>query len=196
MTFKLLCSKLYLVAIYEVLQISRGNMNSHKTAISRKTGSRPLQDLIVDKLINGDVLDYGAGKGADTKYLIDLGYTAIGYDPYYTPDMPQRKFDTVFCNYVINVISDYATRTALVNILLSKCKRGGHVIITTRTTKEINKNAINGDWRSLNDGFLTSRGTFQIGFNSNDLIQYLPTGGKIIKQCDNSKYSYIIIEKL
>ena len=43
---------------------------SHKTAIARSGPSAPLLTLEKMGLINGEVLDYGCGKGADEKYLL------------------------------------------------------------------------------------------------------------------------------
>ena len=58
---------------------------------------------LLDKegLLDGRILDYGCGRGFDAG---ELGLEA--YDPYFFPDMPKGKFDTITCNYVLNVVSE------------------------------------------------------------------------------------------
>ena len=54
--------------------------------------------------LNGDILDFGCGFGSDVKFLHDQGYHISGYDPHYFPEYPTRKFDTIICFYVLNVL--------------------------------------------------------------------------------------------
>ena len=76
---------------------------SYKTAIKRRKFSKPTLWLIGNRSIshNSNALDYGCGKGFDSDLLeID------GYDPYYRPHglIIERKYSTIICNYVLNVI--------------------------------------------------------------------------------------------
>lgn len=80
------------------------NTNSHLTAKEREKASFPLNKLLREKRIKGRVLDYGSGHGKDVEHLKSLGFDAIGYDPYYAPEMPEGKFDTITCTYVLNVL--------------------------------------------------------------------------------------------
>ena len=102
-------------------------MNSHKTAISRKTGSRPLRDMIKRGHIKGRVIDYGCGKGADIEYMKNHGINVCGYDPWFFKDECKGLFDVVFCNYVINVVNNEENRKQLIHSLFSKCKSGGYI---------------------------------------------------------------------
>ena len=43
------------------------------------------------------------------------GYNIIGYD-YYRPYYPEGKFDTIICNYVLNVLEPYAQAEVLMNV--------------------------------------------------------------------------------
>lgn len=80
------------------------NPYSHLTAKQRDTPSLPVRMLHERKLIQGSVLDYGCGFGRDVQFLQAKGFDAQGYDPHYLPDLPTRKFDTILCFYVLNVL--------------------------------------------------------------------------------------------
>ncbi len=80
------------------------NPNSHLTAKERKEPSFPTKKLLAENRILGDVLDFGCGKGADLDFLQKQGFSVAGFDPYYVPKYPDRKFDTILCNYVLNVL--------------------------------------------------------------------------------------------
>jgi ATP adenylyltransferase len=49
--------------------------------------------------IRGRVLDFGCGLGADVLFLRKNGFETIGYDPYYAPEIPEGRFDTILSNY-------------------------------------------------------------------------------------------------
>ena len=78
--------------------------NPHLTAIERKTLSFPTRLLKDRNLLLGDILDFGSGFGYDTDQLKEEGYNIIGYDNYYRPEYPEKQFDTIICNYVLNVL--------------------------------------------------------------------------------------------
>ena len=117
--------------------------NAHKTAIARKTPSAPSKRIMETGLDVGRVLDYGCGKGCDART-----YNWEMFDPHFMPDMPAGKFDTIVCNYVLNVIDSEAERTRVLADIRSRLHKGGCAYITVRN-----------DSKSLN-GF-TSRGTWQ-----------------------------------
>jgi len=116
---------------------------THLTAIGRTTVSQPTKYLLGRNLIDGRTLDYGCGRGFDAKAL-----GIESYDPYFQPDMPDGDFDTIICNYVLNVISDLTSRTIVVDLISRKLAPGGVAYISVRN-----------DRKNLN-GF-TSRGTWQ-----------------------------------
>jgi diadenosine tetraphosphate (Ap4A) HIT family hydrolase len=81
------------------------NQFSHLTAIERNYLSFPAQLLLNQNLLQGKILDFGCGFGNDVKLLRQKGFDITGYDPYYFPQYPHNKFDTIICFYVLNVLS-------------------------------------------------------------------------------------------
>ena len=86
------------------------------TAIKRTDFSVPTRYLMQHNLLRGKILDFGCGYGFDTDELKKQGYDITGYDYYYRPDFPEGKFDTIFCNYVLNVLEPYAQAEVLMNV--------------------------------------------------------------------------------
>jgi diadenosine tetraphosphate (Ap4A) HIT family hydrolase len=80
------------------------NKYSHLTAIERTYLSFPAKYLLNQNLLKGNILDFGCGFGNDVKILQKKDFNISGYDPYYFPDYPQNKFDTILCFYVLNVL--------------------------------------------------------------------------------------------
>lgn len=54
--------------------------------------------------INGRVLDFGCGYGADVDFLAEKGFDVTGYDSHHAPTYPEGRFDTILCHYVLNVL--------------------------------------------------------------------------------------------
>ena len=98
----------------------------HKTAIKRNALSLPMRHLNDKGLLKGRVLDFGCGKGGDVERL-----GIEGFDPFHRPTMPKGKFDTITCNYVLNVISDKDGKKVLDEIR-SKLKKNGKAYISVR----------------------------------------------------------------
>jgi ATP adenylyltransferase len=80
------------------------NPNSHLTVKERKYPSYPAKQLRSMGQIQGRVLDFGCGLGVDVSFLRKNGFETIGYDPHYAPEIPEGRFDTILCNYVLNVL--------------------------------------------------------------------------------------------
>jgi DNA phosphorothioation-associated putative methyltransferase len=116
---------------------------SHLTAIKRKKISLPMRWLIDNGHINSgdDILDYGCGRGYDADEL-----EITGYDPYYRPELPDRKFDIVTCNYVLNVIEDPQERLNVETELIFRARKKAFV-------------SVRNDVHALNG--CTSKGTWQ-----------------------------------
>ena len=100
--------------------------DSYKTAITRKALSVPTARLLKAGLLRGDILDYGAGKGFDARAI-----GASSYDPHFAPKKPATKFDTIICNYVLNVV-DESTQSEIVSEILSHMKKDARAYITVR----------------------------------------------------------------
>ncbi len=78
--------------------------NPHLTAIERTSMSFPTRLLKDRKLLIGEILDFGCGFGFDTDQLQKSGFNIVGYDNFYYPEYPEKQFDTIICNYVLNVL--------------------------------------------------------------------------------------------
>ena len=89
-----------------------GDIERHKTAISRDSLSVPLFLIAKRGYLNGDytVLDYGCGKGDDLKELEAHGVDCIGWDPAHRPDTDIKECDIVNLGFVINVIEEKQER--------------------------------------------------------------------------------------
>ncbi len=83
---------------------SNKNPNSHLTIKKRRWPSFPTKFLFSNGFIKGKTLDFGCGLGLDINYLKNKDIDITGYDPYYLPEYPKVKFDTIICNYVLNVL--------------------------------------------------------------------------------------------
>ena len=92
------------------------NSNSHLTAIERTSISFPARILLNQNKIKGKVLDFGCGIGKDVEQLADKGYDIKGYDPFYFPEFPTEKFDTILCFYVLNVLLPEEQAAVLMNV--------------------------------------------------------------------------------
>lgn len=117
---------------------------SHLTAMSRRSPSRPMKLLDGAGMLQGEVLDYGSGRGYDADY-----YEVDSYDPYFRPNSEVflNKYNTITCNYVLNVI-DEKTGKEVVGKIIKMLHRGGSAYITVRRDLK-------------NTDYYTSRGTFQ-----------------------------------
>jgi ATP adenylyltransferase len=82
----------------------RQNPYAHLTAKERDRPSFPTRRLLGPGHIEGRVLDYGCGHGADVDFLCEKGFEVKGYDPHYAPERPEDTFDTILCHYVLNVL--------------------------------------------------------------------------------------------
>jgi diadenosine tetraphosphate (Ap4A) HIT family hydrolase len=107
------------------------NPNSHLTAKERDTLSFPAKILLNQNLLVGDVLDFGCGFGNDVKMLKTKGINIESYDKYHFPEYPIKKFDTIICFYVLNVLLPEEQATVLME-LSQLVKPTGKVYIAVR----------------------------------------------------------------
>jgi len=123
------------------------NNKSHLTAITRKTLSAPSAVLAYDLEVipahdeGKDCLDFGCGKGQDAGFL-----AFDKYDPHFFPNLPDKKYDLILCNYVLNVVGE-SEGQEIINQIRSLLKPTGTAFITVRRDVKV-------------DGF-TKKGTYQ-----------------------------------
>lgn len=98
----------------------------HRTAIKRAAISVPTRVLDEQGLLSGRILDYGCGYGKDAA---QLGFEV--YDPYFFPEMPKGKFDTIICNYVFNVVPQ-KVQSWILHDIESRLTPDGVAYITVR----------------------------------------------------------------
>jgi diadenosine tetraphosphate (Ap4A) HIT family hydrolase len=107
------------------------NPYSHLTAKERDSLSFPAKILLNKNLLIGDVLDFGCGFGNDAKLLKSKGINIQGYDKHYFPEYPLKKFDTIICFYVLNVLMPEEQAVVLMQ-LSQLVKPSGKVYIAVR----------------------------------------------------------------
>lgn len=107
------------------------NPNSHLTAKTRENLSFPAKILLNKHLLVGDVLDFGCGFGSDVKILQSKGLKIEGYDRHYFPEYPSKKYDTIICFYVLNVLLPEEQAVVLME-LSQLIKPAGKVYIAVR----------------------------------------------------------------
>lgn len=111
--------------------MNQSNPNSHLTAKERDSLSFPAKILLQRNLLQGDLLDFGCGYGNDVRLLATKGFNIEGYDKHYYPEYPQKKFDTIICFYVLNVLLPEEQATVLME-LSQLIKPTGIVYIAVR----------------------------------------------------------------
>ena len=113
------------------------NPNSHLTVKERTKPSLPTKVLLERNLIVGRVLDFGCGLGTDLEFLKNKNIDVTGFDPYYKPEVPTGKFDTIICNYVLNVLLPEEQSHVLMAIS-ELLKKGGKAYFAVRRDIERN----------------------------------------------------------
>ena len=101
-------------------------MSNKRTAITRKSPSLPMRYLTEKHLLDGRLLDYGSGRGFDAKY-----FNMVKYDPNFAPEIPSGPFNTITCNYVLNVV-DIITQQAILDDIKSLLVEGGTAYVSVR----------------------------------------------------------------
>ncbi len=109
----------------------KSNPHSHLTAKERDSLSFPAKYLLNKNLLIGDVLDFGCGFGKDVELLKTKSINITGYDKHYFPKYPAKKFDTIICFYVLNVLLPEEQATVLME-LSQLVKPSGKVYIAVR----------------------------------------------------------------
>jgi len=186
----------------EIDTINLLRSNYHKTALGKSNGTTsPTKDFL--KWLNDSpeikrkirkVLDYGCGKGRDENTLKKEFPFYIGYDPhkdfgYETDELKLLKtFDLVVCNYVLNVIVKI-DRESVIQNLLKFLKDKSLVLVGVRQDKYEAKD----NWIRFQDGYITTRPTFQHFFTKKEVFEIFSNYAQIIPL--NSKGAYLLTSK-
>lgn len=101
-------------------------VTGYKTAITRQQPSAPTKWLVDNYKLVGSILDYGCGKGFDATY-----YGFAKYDPYYYPNKHIDKYETIICNYVLNVV-DPSEISSILNSIRALLHPNGSAYLTVR----------------------------------------------------------------
>jgi diadenosine tetraphosphate (Ap4A) HIT family hydrolase len=96
--------------------MNQQNSYSHFTAKERDSLSYPAKFVLNRNLLKGEVLDFGCGFGKDVELLKEKGINIVGYDKHYFPNFPSKKFDTIICFYVLNVLLPEEQSTVLMKL--------------------------------------------------------------------------------
>lgn len=107
------------------------NSFSHCTAKERDTISFPGKILKEKRLLQGRVLDFGCGFGKDVEVLKNQKINIEGYDSYYFKIYPDKKYDTIICFYVLNVLLPQE-QARVINEISSLLEIGGKAYFAVR----------------------------------------------------------------
>ncbi len=136
------------------------------------------------------ILDYGCGKGIDIPYYQNLGFDAVGYDPYPPfgfSEKPYGKFDIVVNAFVLNVLADADDRVSVLAKSSKYLSKSGVMVLLTRSKSEVQKVAEAGYWKKHKDGFWSSesRGMFQKGISKSEIVEIANAAGLKIHSLDS-----------
>jgi 2-polyprenyl-3-methyl-5-hydroxy-6-metoxy-1,4-benzoquinol methylase len=103
-----------------------------KTAISRSKPAKPMRILFEQNRLTGKMLDFGCGKGKDADF-----FKMAKYDPFYFPETLENSYDTITCQYVLNVLPIEQEKEVLLRIkYLLKEKGMAYITVRRDLTKE------------------------------------------------------------
>lgn len=167
----------------------RWDSQRHRTAITRAALSVPARQAVTDGVLvlEQSVLDYGAGRGLDVKRLKTMGYAARSWDPYFdNATEALNPADVVLLLYVLNVIEDPVERRTTLRNAWSLAERV--LVVSGRLTWDARR--VSGE--DLADGVLTSRGTFQHLYTTEELRRFVEdvTGARCFVAAPGIVYAF------
>ena len=145
------------------------SIERHRAAIVRRDLSRPVRLALSAALIKRDesFFDFGCGHAEDVTILREQGYDTSGWDPHFFPRNELKRSDVVNLGYVLNVIeNDQERRDALIKAW--NLTRKVLIVAVQVWVGEASKGHL-----AYNDGFLTSRNTFQKYFEQQEIKDYI-----------------------
>ena len=153
----------------ELATLNADQFTPARTAIVRTELSRPVAQAVQDGVISGarSVLDYGCGRGGDVTRLRELGYSATGWDPAFTPEGVLAPADVVNLGYVVNVIQSPDER---IETLRRAWDFAGSTLVVAARLDWQARGAGSRPW---GDGIITSKGTFQKFYTQYELKSWI-----------------------
>ena len=110
--------------------------------------------------------DYGCGRGDDVRGLLANNIDATGWDPHFAADAEKRTADVVNIGFVINVIENMGERVEALRGAYAHTK--GVLAIAAMLSSQTAP-----EGRPFNDGYMTSRKTFQKYFTQAQLRDFI-----------------------
>lgn len=143
-----------------------GTVPRHKAAMKRTRYSATIWAALEAGILTRDRthLDYGCGYGDDVKRLRSMGYSSIGYDPYYFPSTPLVRSDVVTLSYVLNTIESVVEREEV--LFRSWSLASSALVVSALVGSKQNRPV-------FNDGILTWRGTFEKYYAAPELREFV-----------------------
>ena len=141
----------------------------HKTAIQRRSLSRPVAQALEDGLLSMKTtfFDYGCGRGGDLLRLHKMGVPVSGWDPAFFPDEERTPADVVNLGYVVNVIEDPEERA----VALCAAWNLAQKLLIVSARLEWEARTVVGDFQG--DGIVTRKRTFQKFFAQDELREWI-----------------------
>lgn len=141
----------------------------YRTALKRNRLSVPVQTLYAHELLDESMtfFDFGCGRGDDIRQLVDLGIDASGWDPHFSPDSAKKKSDIVNLGYVVNVIEDLTERE---QVVADAFQYAGKLLVVSAL---VGVPSYSQTARQYKDGVVTSTGTFQKYFQTEELAAFI-----------------------
>lgn len=184
-----------------------------KTAISN--GVATSARLLINEIpTSSHILDYGAGKLRNSKFLMKNGYKvsivetkrqleALKQDPdlsqlehiYAVEDEIEQTFEAILCSFVLNVIPDINERSYVLQRSYYLLKDSGKLFVEVRKRRGI----LNSKYKyPYKDGYAIGKNeikTFQKPFEKDEFINYVYSHGFSINHIQSTSDGWLIIAK-
>ncbi|MHA1490918.1 MAG: hypothetical protein ACTSRI_14890 [Promethearchaeota archaeon] len=162
--------------------------NYFRSALPPSMGaSRPIKRFFeyisVKNIKIKSVLDYGAGKRRDAEYCINNFSSYTPHDNYKEFKIQQpmeilkKHYDLVIFNYILNILI-LKDRTTIIFEIKEYLSKGSIILLAVRTIAEIRE--VKPTWVKYQDGWVTSRKTFQHFFNNAEIYDLFQDDSKKI----------------
>jgi hypothetical protein len=144
----------------------------------RRTGESPwarwVRTELASRVPDPRILDFGCGYGKDVHYYTTHGLRAVGYDTapmFGATALPDGPSSVITMLFVLNTIAVPADRLSAVRQAGDLLDDDGVMLIVTRSTAAIDKQARSRNWPAVGDGYWSSGGrrTFQRGIDAEEL---------------------------